>query len=142
MTEPIKLEPCNIRDVWDKIKPGLEAIKAEWPAYSTWRVEDVYAAVIAEQAVLYDTEDGFAICNLHTDQYTGDTDLVIWIAYAYRKNSGAMMKYLPSFIEVARELGCKRVTTFSNHPALATILEPVYTLYGVKVDGSRRRTDS
>jgi hypothetical protein len=131
--------------VWDKIKPGLEAIKAEWPEVSTWRVEDVYAAVLAEQAVIYDTEDGFAICNIRTDPYTGQTDLLIWIAYAYEnKRGGVMQKYLPSFIEVAKDLGpsfievakdlgCSRVVTLSNHPALASILEPVYTLYGVEV---------
>jgi hypothetical protein len=134
MSKPIKLEPCNLREVWDKIKPGLEAVKAEWPEVSTWRVEDVYAAVLAEQAVIYDTEDGFAICNIRTDRYTGQTDLLIWIAYAYEnKRGGVMQKYLPSFIEVAKDLGCSRVVTLSNHPALASILEPVYTLYGVEV---------
>jgi hypothetical protein len=134
MTEPFKLEPCDIREVWDKIKPGLEEIKAEWPVQNTWRVEDVYAAVIAEQAVLYDTEDGFAICNLRVDQYSGATDLLIWIAYAYdNKRGGILKKYLPSFIEVAKHLGCGRVVTLSRHPALAKVLEPVYTMYGVNV---------
>ena len=138
MTEPITLEPCNIREVWDTIKPGLEAIKAEWPQLSTWRVEDVYAAVIAEQAVLYAVEDGFAICNLDTNKYSGETDLCIWIAYAYEGNRGGMLKkYLPSFIEVAKSLECSGVTTVSNHPALAHMeeLEPMFTQYRVKVDG-------
>ena len=138
MTEPIKLEPCNIREVWDKIKPCLEEIKAAWPLLSTWRVEDVYAEVIAEQAVLYDTEDGFAICTLKIDPYTQDRDFYIWIAYAYDdRRGGILTKYLPSFIEVARDLGCTKVTTASNHPALAKMegLETRYTMYGVEING-------
>ena len=138
MEQPFKLEPRNLREVWDDIKPGLEAIKRDWPELSTWRVEDVYAAVLQEQAVVYTTEDGFAVCMLDTDEFTQQTDLCIWIAYAYEMNRGGMLsKYLPSFIEVARDLGCRGVSTASNHPALAKIadLKPVYTQYRVLVDG-------
>jgi len=138
MTDDLTLEPGNIRELWDTIKPGLEALKAEWPELSTWRVEDIYAAVIAERAVLYANEDGFAVCNLDTDEYSGETDLCIWIAYSYDDKRGGMLKkYLPSFIEVAKHLGCRGVTTVSNHPALAKLeaLEPMYTQYRVLVDG-------
>jgi len=138
MTDELTLQPCNIRELWDVIKPGLEAIKAKWPELSTWRVEDVYAAVIAEQAVLYANEDGFAVCYIDTDKYTGETDLCIWIAYSYDdKRGGILKKHLPSFIEVARHFGCRGVTTASNHPALANMpeLSPVHTLYRVLVNG-------
>lgn len=138
MEQPIKLEPCNIREVWDRIKPGLEEIKAQWPDLSTWRVEDVYAAVIMEQAVLYATDDGFAVCTLDVDRYSGRTDLCIWIAYAYNKRQGTLNKYLPSFIEVARHLGCAGVSTLSNHPALSALFDDehrVYTKYRMDIDG-------
>jgi len=138
MEQNIKLEPCNIREVWDRIRPGLEEIKATWPKYCTWRVEDVYAEVIMEQAVLYAVDDGFAVCTLDTDQYTGETDLCIWIAYAYNKHSGTLNKYLPSFIAVAKDLGCRGVSTRSNHPALSALFDEehrVYTKYRVDVDG-------
>jgi hypothetical protein len=140
MSQPIKLEPSNIREVWEQIRPGLEEIKATWPALSTWRVEDVYAAVIMEQAVLYAVDDGFAVCTLDTDQYTGKTDLCIWIAYAYNKHSGTLNKYLPSFIAVAKDLGCEGVSTLSNHPALSTLFDDehrVYTKYRVDIDGEK-----
>ena len=139
MEQTIKLEPSNIREVWDRIKPGLEEIKAQWPELSTWRVEDVYAAVIIEQAILYDTDDGFAICTLDTDRYSGKTDLCIWIAYAYTKRQGALNKYLPSFIDIAKELGCAGVSTLSNHPALSALFRRkkhrVYTKYRVSING-------
>lgn len=138
MEQPTKLEPCNIREVWDQIKPGLEEIKQAWPALSTWRVEDVYAAVIMEQAVLYATDDGFVICTLDVDQYSGRKDLCIWIGYAYNRHQGTLNKYLPSFIEVAKSLGCAGVSMLSNHPALNALFDDahrVYTKYRVDVDG-------
>jgi len=138
MEELIKLEPRNLREVWDEVKPGLEEIKSAWPELSTWRLEDVYAAVLQEQAVIYTTEDGFAVCMLDTDEFTQQTDLCIWIAYAYEMSRGGMLnKYLPSFIEVARHLGCRGVTTISSHPALAecAALKPMYTQYRAVVDG-------
>ncbi len=133
------LEPSNIREEWDRIKPGLEELKLAYPELFNWRVEDVYAAVLAEQAALYITEDGFAICTLETDQYSSEKALHIWIAYSPETQRGGILKkYLPSFIEVARHLGCTTVTTASNHPALAQVeeLTVLYTMYKVNVDGS------
>lgn len=138
MEQPFKLVPRNIREVWDQVKPCLEDIKQAWPELSTWRVEDVYAAVLQEQAVLYMTEDGFAVCMLETDEYSSRSDLCIWIAYAFEGSRGGMLKkYLPSFIEVARSLGCNGVSTMSHNPALASLTEmkPIYTYYRVDVDG-------
>ena len=137
MDQVIKLEPQGIREVWDEIKPGLEEIKRQWPEGSSWRVEDVYAAVLSTEAVLYKTEDGFAICTLEPDEFSGESDLCIWIAYSPNdKRGGMLMKYLPSFIEVAKHLGCQGVSTVSNHPALAACpgLMPVYTKYRVAID--------
>ncbi len=138
MEQPLKLKPRDLHEVWDTIKPGLEAIKRDWPELSTWRVEDVYAEVLQERAVIFATEDGFAVCTLETDSYSRESDLFIWIAYAYEKNRGGMLKkYLPSFIEVAKDLGCKGVSTASNHPALdeMTELKLIYSQYRVPVDG-------
>jgi hypothetical protein len=136
MIQSIKLEPQDLREVWDTIKPGLEAIKAAWPELSTWLVEDVYASIKAKESVVYVTEDGFAVCNVITDQYSGLSDLFIWIAYSFQPGGNMIEKYLPSFIEVARDLGYRGVVTQSNHPALAKVeqLEPVYTEYMVLVD--------
>jgi hypothetical protein len=139
MTESLKLEPRNLREVWDEIKPGLKEIKKAWPALSTWRVEDVYAAVLQEQAVIYMTDDGFAICTIETDKYSLKSDLYIWIAYSPEdKRGGILSKYLPSFIEVARDLGCSGVSTRSNHDALRNFpgMKPEYTKYKVRIDGT------
>ena len=134
------LVPRNLQEVWDTIKPYLEEMKAgPDPALSTWRVEDVYAAVLQERAVIYTTDDGFAICMVDTDEFSLKSDLFIWIAYAYQPKRGNILaKYLPSFIEVAKDLGYSGVSTVSNHPALAkmTGMTPIYTRYRVEVDES------
>jgi len=137
MSEAIKLEPSNLAEVWDTIKPGLEEIKAAWPAISTWRVEDVYAEIRAERSLVFVTEDGFAVCKPVIDEFSGEGELFIWIAYSFKPGGNMISKYLPSFIEVARSLGYKTVTSRSNHPALAKIpqLEAVFTEYRVLVDG-------
>lgn len=132
MTTTIKLEPCNIQDVWDTVTPGLLEIKTEWPESNTWSMIDVYNAVRTGEAVLYLTDDGFVICTLETDRWTEDSDLFIWIAYCPpAKRGGMLKKYWPSFIEVAKHLGCKGIQTGSLHPALASFLgmEPLYTTY-------------
>jgi len=136
MTQAIKLEPCNIREVWDEVRPGLERIKAEWPESNTWRVEDVYAEVVNENAVLYRTEDGFAVCTLETDRWTGVTDLFIWIAYSYDdKRGGILKKYWPSFIKSAKHSGCRGIQTGSLHPALAAFdaHKPLPTTYRYEI---------
>ena len=136
MTKPIKLEPQDIRQFWDEVKPGLEEIKKCWPESNTWRLEDIYAEVVNGDAVLYRTEDGFAICTLETDKWTGNSDLFIWIAYSPKDKVGGMLKkYWPSFIEEAKRLGCKGIQTGSLHPALDSwdVMKPLYITYRYEI---------
>ena len=128
----IKLEPQDIRQFWDEVSPGLKEIKERWPTSNTWRLEDVYAEVVNGDAVLYRTADGFAICALETDRWTGNSDLFIWIAYSYAEGQNGMLtKYWPSFIEEAKRLGCKGIQTGSLHPALDSwnVMERLYITY-------------
>lgn len=143
MEQPIKLEPQVLHDVWDEILPGLLEIREAWPDMCTWRAEDVYTAIHNREAVVYKVDDGFAVCTLSTDPYSGESDLFIWIAYSPEdKRGGILAKYLPSFIEVAKDLGCRGVATNSSHPALAIFrdMQPVYTRYRVEIDGISRQS--
>lgn len=132
MTKTYKLEPSDIRQCWDEVRPGLEEIKARWPEANTWRPEDVYAAVVNGDAVLYRTEDGFAVCTIEVDQYTGTKDLFIWIAHApVGKRGGMLQKQWPHFIETAERLGCKGIQTGSLHPALESwgVMDKMHIIY-------------
>ncbi len=138
MRQPIKLEPRNLREVWPRMRPCLEEMRRDWPELGTWLVEDVYTSIANSESVVYMTEEGFAVCRTNTDQYSGETDLFIWIAYSFEPGGNMIEKYLPSFIEVAKDLGYRAVATQSNHPALAKVskLVPVFTEYRVLVDAS------
>ena len=141
MTEAIKLEPSDIREHWDTVRAGLIVIKEAWPESNTWRPEDVYAEVVNNDAVLYMTEDGFAICALETDRWTNTSDLFIWIAYS--PNPGGMLrKYWPSFIDIAKHLGCKGIQTGSLHPALESwaVMKRLYTTYRYELNESTEET--
>ena len=138
MTKPYKLEPSDIRQCWDEVRPGLEEIKAQWPKASTWRPEDVYAEVVNGNAVLYRTEDGFAVCTIEPDKWTGTSDLFIWIAYSPAdKRGGMLQKYWLSFIEVAEHLGCRGIQTGSLHPALESwgVMDKTHTIYRYELNG-------
>ena len=104
----------------------------------TWRPEDVYAKVLYRDAVIYKTEDGFAVCTIETDEYSGETDFFVWIAYSPTDKRGGMLtKYWTSFIEVAKSLGCAGVSTGSLHPALSAFppMAPQYVKYRYEIDG-------
>lgn len=136
MTDKYKLEPSDIRQYWDEVRPGLERIKAQMPKACSWRPEDIYAACVNGDAVLYRTEDGFAVCTLETDQYSGTSDLLIWIACSYHpEGRGMLKKYWPSFIEVAAHLGCRGIQTQTLHPALDSWggMDKLYTTYRYKL---------
>lgn len=145
MTEAIKLEPSSIREHWDAVRVGLEDIKKAWPESNTWRPEDVYAEVVNDEAVLYMTEDGFAICTLETDKWTNTSDLFIWIAYSFPdRPAGMLQKYWPSFIAIAEHLGCKGIQTGSLHPALESwgVMKRLYTTYRYELNESTEETGS
>ena len=132
MEPTITLEPCNIRQVWDEVRPGLEAIKERWPESNTWRPEDIYAEVVNGDAVLYMHDGCFAVCTIEADRWTETRDLFIWVAYAPpHKRGGTARKYWPSFIEVAKRLGCSGIQLGTRNPVLSSLefLEPLHTTY-------------
>ena len=57
----------NIREDWDHIRPCLDSLLATCPDLS-FRVEDVYAEVVAEQAVYWKAPEGFVVSTTEVDQ--------------------------------------------------------------------------
>lgn len=110
-----KLVPQDIRQHWDKVRPYIERIKDEYPDSMTERPEDIYAACVNGDAAFYVTEDGFAICALDHDQYSGEVDFLVWVAARFEGSpKGAIKRYLPSFIDIAREYGCAAIKLHSK----------------------------
>ena len=136
MPEAIKLEPASVSDSWKAILPYLMDIQAMWPELNNWTIEEVYEKLVAGDALLfYVPEDGFAICAPEYDDIAGETDLFIWIAFSFaERGAGMIRKYLPSFVEIAKELDFAGVSTVSLHPALDEVMPLQYRRYKVKVD--------
>ena len=75
---------ADIREEWSWVKTGVDKI-LEANKHLTYRPEDVYAACVGGQAVLWTTEEGFAVTTTEVDEFTNDKTLLIWIACAKRK---------------------------------------------------------
>ena len=136
MSEAIKLEPASVVDVWHEVYPHLEDIQEKWPELNNWAITEVHSKLLDGEAVLYYVpEDGFAVCAPEYDDVAGEMVLFIWIAYSFGgRGAGMIQKYLPSFIEIAGELGFGGVSTVSLHPALEKLMPLQYCRYKVRVD--------
>ena len=104
---------ADIRDEWDWVCPALRKLKKQIPSL-TWRPEDVYAECLYGNALLYVAPDGFVITNVITDQYTKERTLHFWIACAQELGGNCVIKYLPFFKNVAKQLECKFFETWTS----------------------------
>lgn len=114
----------NIRDCWDDIRPGLEAVRAKIGA--NWRPEDVYVACVMDQARLYVGETGFIVVQPRID-HIGQPEFFIWIAQAY--GEGNIDRFQSSVDALAQEYGYKRLTMLTNRTAF--IRMPGWTPVGM-----------
>ena len=96
----------DIRQCWDKIKPGIVEIIKENP-YLTYIPEDVYSECVNERAFLYTSSVGFLILTMEIDRFTKDKTLLLWIAYTYEKGGHEWLAHDEWFNDLAKEAGCK-----------------------------------
>ncbi|MDH5257872.1 MAG: hypothetical protein OEX07_07680, partial [Gammaproteobacteria bacterium] len=92
---------ASIRKNWDEIKPRLVELKDRQNA--SWQVEDVYASVLYEKSFLYVADEGFVIVKPQADFYTGEMELLIWIAVGI--GTGLHDKYLNELKQMAKSFG-------------------------------------
>ena len=111
----------NIREDWDYIRPCLDSLLETCPDLS-FRVEDVYAEVVAEQAVYWKAPEGFVVSTTEVDQFTGKKTFLIWIACAYKRGNRNMLKYYPFFQSVAKQLGMEALEVRTPHNAIQPLL--------------------
>ena len=104
------LEPANIRDHWDRIRPGVECVISLSAA--DYRPEDVYSACVQGLAALYVDDPGFVILAPQINVFTGRRELLVWIAYA--TYGGAIKRYQPEIDALARREGFEALVCWSN----------------------------
>lgn len=99
------LEPANIRQCWDWVRPGVERVIAK--SGERCRPEDVYAAVVNGSAQLWTSEDGFVVWYIDVCPYSGRRSLWIWMGWS--EAHGMFEKYGPQLRDMARRADAERV---------------------------------
>lgn len=126
------LRPANIREVWDEIKPGLEATRQKINA--PWRVEDVYSACLVGQAFLYLGAAGFVIVQPQADRLSGTPELLVWVAFSREQHS--VERFQAAVDELAVAGGFKTLVMWSNRPGWDKVpgWSKVATVYERRLD--------
>ena len=119
--EPVTPVIGDIREDWDSVRPCLELLLEECTNLS-FRMEDVYAEVVAEKAVYWKAPEGFVISTTEVDRFTNRKTFFIWIACAYERGNRNMLKYYPFFQSLAKELGMEALEVRTAHIAIQPIL--------------------
>lgn len=105
----------NIRECWDKVKPGIVEILKNNPTL-TFIPEDVYSECVNENAYLFTSLKGFLVFTIEIDRYTKDKTLYMWIAYTYEKGGHEWLAHEEWIESVAKQLDCKFIEAQSNVP--------------------------
>lgn len=108
---------ANVRQEWVWVKRGVEEILAEHPQM-TYRSEDVYAACLNREALLWVAPEGFVITTEQIDEYTGRKTFFIWLAWAKNRGQSCAIKYFPFFAQIAKQNGYSNIETRSPVSAL------------------------
>lgn len=97
----------DIRKVWRKVRRGIRSILLE-QSQLTFIPEDVYAACVNGQALLWTTDEGFVITTSEVDEFNDERSFLIWLAFAYGGTGGKLvMKHQQFFENAARDAGYK-----------------------------------
>jgi len=118
------IEPVvsDIRREWDWVRHGVEEIIRNAKTL-TYRPEDVYAACVNKQAVLWTTSEGFVISTTEIDPFTDRKTMFLWLAWAKKRGDSLVAKYQLFFEKAAREAGYSYLETRSPFLGLMGYLE-------------------
>ena len=111
MMEEKELLLGDIRQLWNRIRPALDQIKAE--QNTDWIPEDIYHWVMAGQATLYATDDGFAIVQRGQNEVTGEIFLRLLICYSWDGTQN-IKDYMAAFENLARSVRASYMEVLSN----------------------------
>lgn len=102
----------DVRREWDWVRHGVEEILRTAKTL-TYRPEDVYAACVNKQAVLWTTSEGFVISTTEIDPFTDRKTMFLWLAWAKERGTSLVSKYQSFFEKAAREAGYSHLETRS-----------------------------
>ena len=107
---------------WDWVKEGIKEI-LEVDKGLTFSPDHVYAACLAQQAILWVAEGGFVISTGETDIFNGERTFLVWLAWAEKRGDNLAVKHLPFFEAAAKGAGFSKIEVRSAVPEVVSYLE-------------------
>lgn len=111
----------DVRTEWGWVKYGVEEILEE-DRNLTFRPEDVYAACLSNQALLWTTDEGFVVSTGETDPFTGERTFLVWLAWARQRGKNLAVVHRDFFEEAARDAGFTKIEVRSAIPEVRDYL--------------------
>lgn len=111
----------DVRSEWDWVGYGVQDILKQ-DVNLTFRPEDVYAACLMEQALLWTTDEGFVVTTSEVDQFTGERTFLIWLAWARLRGQNLALKHRVFFEEAAKDAGFAKIEVRSAIPEVRDYL--------------------
>jgi len=119
----------DIREDWDRVRLGVEAILQAHPQLS-FRPEDVYAEVVAGNALYWKAPEGFVVTTIEVDGFTSKKTLLVWLAYSDEQGQRNVLKYQGFFKKVASEIGVEALEVRTT----VRQMEPILIDQGWEID--------
>ena len=98
----------DIREDWDRVRVGIEAILQAHPQLP-FRPEDVYAEVVAGHAIYWKAPEGFVVTSIEVDRFTSKKTLLLWLAWSDQQGQRNVIKYQDFVKKVAIEIGVEAI---------------------------------
>ena len=111
----------DVRLEWEWVGYGIEQILKE-DRNLTFRPEDIYAACVAHEAVLWTTDEGFVVSTGETDPFNGERTFLVWLAWARERGNNLAVKHRAFFEEAARGAGFTKIEVRSAVPEVRDYL--------------------
>lgn len=111
----------RIRPHWDWVRPALASLIES--TNEEIIPEDVFASCERGESIFIVSDEGFVVACEQQCQYTGNKTLLIWFAYAKELGHDCVGAYMPFFLELAKELGCKYILTKTSFEPVCDHLE-------------------
>ena len=94
----------NIRKEWSWVKIGLEKI-LHADKTLPFKVEDVYALCVTDQAALWIADGGFCITTTEVDEFTSEKTLLLWLGWTPTRGNKIGLVHTQFFLDIAKENG-------------------------------------
>ena len=133
-TRCLRLQPENLKYVWDMVRYGVARSCPPHVPFSQKRIRNILSSLLAGRAqcwALFEQGDdqrkhilAFAVTTAEVERLSGTKFLNIWALYAYRSPTSAQWAVVrKALAEFARAQGCSNISAITNNPKVVEIAQ-------------------